>query len=202
MKITWYGHSCFKIETGDYSFVIDPFTGVPGFSDPEIEANAVYSSHGHYDHNNFDAVSIVEYPGNPPVDVIEVPSFHDTSNGTLRGENLIHVFKCEDMSLAHLGDLGHVLNDEQIKAIGNIDVLMIPVGGFYTIDADAAYEICNQLNPRIIIPMHYKYNGRGIENIASPKDFLSLFPDKTIKCYEEPVVEITSETEPHIAFLG
>lgn len=201
MLITWYGHACFKIESNDYSLVIDPFEGVAGYNDPIIDANGVYATHGHHDHNNFDAVRIHEYEGVSPFYVRTVYSFHDKNQGKDRGENLIHIFNAENMNIVHLGDLGHILSYAQVEEIGRCDALLIPVGGFYTIDSQEAYEVCSQLNPRVVIPMHYRYDGHGLEVVAHPSEFLDRFPKELVKKFPGPTFNLTSETEKQIAFL-
>ena len=202
MIISWFFHSCFKLESDGYSIVVDPFDEVSGYPEPQLNANAVFASHDHHDHNNIEAVTIDSHIGEPKIKVNTIPCFHDTNMGKDRGNNLIHIFEAEGMRVAHLGDLGHVLTDEQVNALKHCDALLIPVGGFYTIDAKAAYEICQKVEPRVIVPMHYQYGGRGLKQIASPEEFLDLFPSEMIKVYDKPVIELTPETEAHIAFLG
>ncbi|MBQ8974693.1 MAG: MBL fold metallo-hydrolase, partial [Oscillospiraceae bacterium] len=149
MKITWLGHACWRIEDGGYSVVIDPFSpgSVPGYPDVSAAADAVYCSHDHGDHNCKAAVSIVD-SGAYPFEVKTVPSWHDDKGGTLRGYNIIHIFDAGFMRVVHLGDLGHTLSDEQLSAIGTPDVLMIPVGGFYTIDAQTAKQTADRIGAR------------------------------------------------------
>lgn len=201
MIIKWHGHSCFQLKSGDYSLVIDPYTGVNGWKDPDITANSVFSSHGHWDHNYLEAVKLCQDSAEPPFTVKKIPCFHDKVNGRARGENLIHIFTAEDMSVAHMGDLGHILSNDQINEIGKCDALLISVGGVYTIDGDEAFEIAKAIKPRVIIPMHYRYNNRGLENISGPDIFLNHFPPEFIKEYDEPIVELTHDTESHVAFL-
>ena len=202
MKIKWHGHSCFSIESGEYTLVVDPYTGVKGHGELDLRANAVYASHGHFDHNYFQAVRLSGYAGAEPFTVRTVHCFHDECGGAKRGENLIHIFSAEGLNAVHLGDLGHLLSDEQAEAIGPCDVLMVPVGGYYTIDGDEAFRVCEQLKPRVIIPMHYRHGKYGFDEISEAGVFLKHFPESFVKYYDEPVVELTAETEPHVAVLG
>jgi len=166
MKVKWLGHSCFLIisETG-LRIVTDPYTsgGAIGYSPVNEAADIVVVSHDHFDHN---AVSTV--PGKPEVvtgsgtkSVKEVEfkgtaTYHDESKGGERGGNTVFCFSVDGVKLCHLGDLGHRLSREEIGEIGDVDVLLVPVGGFFTIDAKVAGQVCDDLKPKVIVPMHYK----------------------------------------------
>jgi len=200
MFITWYGHACFKIESGDYSVVADPFTGVPGYDELQLEANCVIASHGHFDHNYFDAVSI-KPSREQKIQVTKIPSFHDNCGGTQRGTNTIHLLEAEDMRVVHLGDLGHLLNDDQLKQVFQCDVLLIPVGGFYTIDSHMAHQVCEQVQPRIIVPMHFRYDGKGLEKVTGVEGFLEYYSDELIKKYPDHRIEVTHDTPHQVALL-
>lgn len=200
MKLTWYGHSCFKLENNNYSLVMDPYTGVEGYPELNIDANAVYASHGHYDHNYFRAVHITDSSAEASevITAESVKSWHDDRNGALRGENLINIFSFNGMSVVHLGDLGHQLNDSRISALFAPDVLLVPVGGIYTVDAKGAKSVCDDLNPKIIIPMHYRDGNRGIPSLAARDEFLSLFPQDMLHYYDGNTFEFDSMTEPQL----
>lgn len=176
MQITWYGHSCFSIKTKsllneEINIIIDPFDDQKmGIKLPKSKADIVLSSHDHYDHNNIKAVQgnpfIVKTPGEfeiKDVFIQGIPSFHDKKNGAERGNNIIFYLESEKIHLAHLGDLGHILNEKQLSKLSKIDILMIPIGGKYTINYSEAIEIISQLEPKIIIPMHYKIPGLTID---------------------------------------
>jgi len=147
--------------------VIDPFDPSIGLKMPVLEADLVLSTHDHEDHNNVKAVKgpaggapfVITGPGEYEIKDISVrgiPSFHDEKEGKERGENTIYMIEAEGMRLCHLGDLGQSeLTADQVSKIGNIDILFVPVGGVYTIDAKAAAKIVSQIEPRIVIPMHY-----------------------------------------------
>lgn len=134
MKLTWLGHACFLLEADGYRIVTDPYTGVPGYPSLSVSAHAVFCSHGHFDHNAVDCVTLLPHRDSP-FTVREIASFHDDRGGTLRGGNTIRVFTADGISVAHLGDLGHPLSAEQLAAIGPVDAALVPVGGVYTLDA-------------------------------------------------------------------
>ncbi|HUV81342.1 MAG TPA: MBL fold metallo-hydrolase [Patescibacteria group bacterium] len=169
MIINWYGQSCFQItssqgKNNNVSIVIDPFSEDLGLRVPRLTADILLVSHSHSDHNNVKAVAgepfVVSGPGEyekKEVFVQGIPAFHDSSSGKERGTNTIYVIEAEDLRICHLGDLGQKeLTPEQIDKIGEIDVLMIPVGGVYTISAKEAVKIMSQIEPNITIPMHYQ----------------------------------------------
>jgi L-ascorbate metabolism protein UlaG (beta-lactamase superfamily) len=180
MKIKWSGHSCFLITSKDGTRVItDPYTvgGGINYSPIKETADVVVVSHGHGDHSNVSAVQgkpeVVKGGGTKTAQGIQfrgIASYHDASQGTQRGPNTIFCFTIDDIKLCHLGDLGHVLSPGQVNEIGAVDILFIPVGGFYTIDAFAASQVCDQLKPKVVIPMHFK-TPRCTYPIAGVEDF-------------------------------
>jgi L-ascorbate metabolism protein UlaG (beta-lactamase superfamily) len=162
MIITWYGQACFKIETQGAMLAIDPFSKELGLPPPRFKADIVFVTHEHFDHNNrepFSGAITIEGPGEYDLKGIAargIQSFHDAESGLKRGTNTIYRIEAEEMIIAHMGDFGQPqLTSEQREALGSIDILMIPVGGVYTIDAEAAARIATALEPRIVIPMHY-----------------------------------------------
>ena len=203
MIIKWHGHSCFQLTELDYSAVFDPFAPgfIPGLSDVSAEADVVLCSHGHDDHNCKDAVKIASKGGNP-FKITAVPTWHDEAGGTKRGPNLVHVTDT-DMGIraVHFGDIGHIPAEEDLKAMASPDVVMIPVGGFFTVNAEEAKQICDILNPKVIIPMHYRSSTFGYEVLAEAEDFTKLFPADAVKFYDTDTIEITAETTPHVAVL-
>ena len=180
MKITWYGHSCFGIESAEGSVILDPYApgSVPGYQLPALQADRVLCSHEHADHFCPEAVTLSGKKDG--LQIRMVASYHDDVKGKKRGNNNISVIFCENLTAVHLGDLGHALSPEQIEQIGKTDILMIPVGGFYTVDAQQAFEICEALHPGIIIPMHFREEGRGYEVLATAEEFLKLFDKSRI----------------------
>jgi L-ascorbate metabolism protein UlaG (beta-lactamase superfamily) len=183
MIITWIGHSCFKIQdkTGSegVAVVTDPFDKKVGFKAPNFEASIVTVSHDHYDHSNTGSIrgnpfiidSAGEYDKNG-VAVIGIESYHDAKQGSERGKNIIYRIDMDDISVAHLGDLGHELDTKQLERLEGTDVLLIPVGGKYTLDAKKAVEVMKQIEPRIIIPMHYKVRGLKVDGLDGVEKFV------------------------------
>lgn len=167
MNIIWYGQSCFKIQGKDVVLVTDPFNKEIGLKPPSGSADIVTVSHEHFDHNNRSAVKgepfIIDGPGEYEIKKVVIrgiESHHDSAKGENRGNNTIFTILMDEISLCHLGDLGQKsLEAEQLKAIGEIDILFVPIGGVYTINAKEAKTIIGQIEPRMIIPMHYKIPG-------------------------------------------
>ncbi len=175
MRLTWMGHSCFLMEEAGYRIAVDPYTGVEGYPELQVTANAVYCSHDHFDHHAVERVHLVQ-GGTSPFSVKEVPTFHDDRQGALRGNNMVRVFSAGGVRVAHLGDLGHQLTQQQIEAIGAVDGVLVPVGGVYTVDADGARKVCEALAPRWIVPMHYRHSPYGLPNIGGVEEFLRQWP--------------------------
>jgi L-ascorbate metabolism protein UlaG (beta-lactamase superfamily) len=188
MQIKYLGHAAFVITSdAGVKIITDPYETSSDLTYGEIteSADVVTVSHGHYDHGNVTAVK-----GNPEavkevgvtkaggIEFRGIASYHDEAGGSLRGNNVIFCFGVDGMRVCHLGDLGHLLDDKQVKEIGSVDILLIPVGGYYTIDAKAATEVCGQLKPRVIIPMHYRTE-KGISNIVGVEGFLRGKPNVT-----------------------
>lgn len=179
MKITYYGHSCFVIEEAGYKIALDPFDGVPGYSPlHDIEANEASCSHGHGDHNYVAALNLVPKEESP-FKITKIESWHDPEMGALRGPNTIRIFEAGGIKLAHFGDIGCRLTDEQMKQLGGLNAALIPVGGHFTIDAKEAKELCDALKPGIIIPMHYRLGKCGYPVIAELSDFTGLYDNVT-----------------------
>ena len=155
MTITWLGHSCFLLESGGFRALLDPYHQVRGLPDIEAEAHAVYCSHDHFDHGYTEKVRLIGGKENP-FTVTEVETFHDDQEGALRGRNTVRRFEAEGLRVVHLGDLGHPLSREQAAAIGPCDVVLAPVGGYYTIDAAGAKAAAEALGARVVVPMHYR----------------------------------------------
>lgn len=166
MDINWYGQSCFRIKGKSATVAADPFTPeATGLKFPkELEAQVVLLSHQHTDHNNAEPVKgdplIISGPGEYEVsgiNIVGVGSFHDNVQGAERGKNTLYHFQIDGINVLHLGDLGHELTEEQLSQLpGDTDILMVPVGGVYTIDAEVAAKVVAQIEPKIVIPMHFK----------------------------------------------
>ncbi|NLG97684.1 MAG: MBL fold metallo-hydrolase [Chloroflexi bacterium] len=164
MKIKWLGHSCFLLTSANgLRLLTDPFNEKVRFPLPEVEADVVTVSHQHFDHNNtsivrgspkiFSVLGQYEYRN---LRLLGVPSFHDRTGGSERGRNIIFKITMDGLNIVHCGDLGHILHEKTIKEIGAVDVLLVPVGGYYTIDASDAALVVKQLRPKVTIPMHFK----------------------------------------------
>jgi len=173
MRIEWLGHSCFLLETAEsIKIVTDPYepgsyAGALGYSDINIKADLVTVSHKHFDHGYTKAVpgaEIIDKPGNFKIGAIQIEglrSFHDNTQGSQRGENIIFIFNINGLRVAHLGDLGHIPPD--LEKLKNLDVVLVPVGGTFTIDAREASELVGIIRPRIVIPMHFKTEKLGFD---------------------------------------
>lgn len=192
MKITWLGHSCFSLEQDGYRVVTDPYTGVEGYPELRTSAHAVYCSHQHADHSAVEQVELLPERA-CPFAVREVAAFHDDQGGALRGPDTMRVFTAGGVSVAHLGDLGHQLSEEQLSALGRPDVLLIPVGGFYTIDAAGAKRVCDAVRPRCVVPMHYRFGSFGYPQIGTVEEFLSLWKPEEIHRLDGPSWEVPGE---------
>ena len=174
IKLTYYGHSCFQMESGGYSIVLDPYTKVEGYKELSLEANAVCCSHEHGDHSFRDGVKIVP-AGENPFKITEIQSFHDPEGGAKRGKNIIRIFEAEGTKLAHLGDIGCSLKPEEMEMLRGMDCILVPVGGTFTINAAEAKALMDELNPRTVIPMHYRRNGFGYGVLQELNEFVSLY---------------------------
>ncbi|MHB8061501.1 MAG: MBL fold metallo-hydrolase [Ruminiclostridium sp.] len=177
MNIKWFGHSCFMITSENETKILtDPYINVLGYKLPEIEAHIVATSHDHRDHNNINAVKssfvLINEPGGfseHGIEIKGVETFHDKVSGVKKGKNTIYNFKIDGINVCHCGDLGHILNYEQVEGIGNVDILLLPVGGGFTIDAFDAVNVMKQLNPTVVIPMHYRTKALGPIGLAFAK---------------------------------
>lgn len=166
MIINWYGQSCFRIQTKDIIIYTDPFDKNIGLRPPQGHADVVTISHDHYDHNNVVAFKDVDFLINTPgefalkgLNIQGIDSLHND-----KGEkNTIFIIDAEDLRICHLGDLGEVLSDEQVEKIGNVDILFVPVGEKVTLGVHNLMKVISEIEPRIIIPMHYKIEGLEID---------------------------------------
>lgn len=177
MKLVWHGHACYTLESADGTVVFDPYEPgyVPGLSLPELAADVILCSHYHNDHGY--AAGVKQLKRRTNLLINDMRTFHDEDNGEKRGENLIHIVDAEGKRIVHMGDLGHMLSSEQIDALGQVDVLMIPVGGFYTIDAATAHELAEKIGAAVTIPMHYRGEGFGFDVISTVDEYAALVGD-------------------------
>ena len=196
MKLIYQGHACFTLESDEGTIVFDPYDNgsIPGLNDLNVAGDVILCSHEHFDHNARHVVKQTRRLTN--FNIKEIKCFHDDQKGSLRGHNIIHIVETEGMRVAHLGDLGHLLDD--YSELLNVDVLMIPVGGHYTIDALTARKIVEEVKPRIVIPMHYRGDGFGFDVIGTVFDFLDGLDYID---YNDCTLEITKETKQQVAYL-
>lgn len=196
MLITYHGHAQFLLETADgYRILTDPYNAETGYPMHPVKADAVTMSHGHADHTEVSKVQ-----GNPlllrelgphtlphGIRVQGYQSFHDDKQGTLRGLNTCFVIEADGLKIAHLGDIGALPDDTLARALRGVDVMMLPVGGHYTIDAQQAAQIVQDSGARIAIPMHYRNDKGGYEVIATVDGFTRLMPAPS----HQPLLRVT-----------
>lgn len=178
MKLSWIGHSCFRIESGGFRLILDPYEAgaVPGYMPVEETANMLLCSHEHRDHNAGDAVRLVPAEGENPFRIEILDSFHDDCRGMKRGRNRITILSDGESRIAHLGDLGCLPEPDQLEKLRGLDVVLIPVGGFYTINAAEASMLLDRIEPRLAVPMHFRDETLhfGYTEIAELSPFLAL----------------------------
>lgn len=200
LTLRWHGHACFSLTCDGFTVVFDPYEDnyVPGFSPLRVKGDLVLCSHQHGDHN---AASVVQ-PGDGaanPFQITEIATFHDPEQGRLRGENTIHVLQAGDLRVAHFGDIGCPLTPAQAAELQNLDVAMIPVGGFYTIGPAEAKELIDTIRPKVIVPMHYRMGAVGLPAVGTVDDFLALVEDYVY--YPSDTLTINAGTKPQVAVL-
>lgn len=206
MKIKWYGHAAFKITTDKgIRMIIDPYepgayNGALSYGKIDEEADIVLTSHDHADHNYTKNITgeytIVDKAGEYDLQGIKIKafaSFHDATSGKERGGNLIFVIAADGLTLVHTGDIGHDLDSDMLKKIGKVDIVLLPVGGFFTIDASQAAKMISALAPRVTIPMHYKTDKCGFP-IAPVEEFTKGKND--VRVLDKAEVEIKKENLP------
>lgn len=183
VAIHYHGHACFTLESNGFRTVLDPYADgmVPGLPALSLAAERVLCSHGHGDHAYTQAVSLKSTDMQPPytLEILEV--FHDDRGGALRGDNRIHLFRFGELSVAHMGDLGHIPDDDVLNQLKGVDCMLVPVGGFYTIDPDTAARLVELIQPRITVPMHYRTDNVGFDVLAHVNTFTEKF-DQVHSC--------------------
>lgn len=200
MQIQYYGHSCFKITTKpagrateDITVFFDPFDKSVGLRPPQGQADIVFVSHDHHDHNNVAALKgdplVLDTPGEyaaKGINVVGIDSFHDNVLGEKKGHSTIFILEAEDLKICHLGDLGCDLSDKQLEEVYGVDVLFIPIGGKYTLDGKKAAEIVHKIEPLLVIPMHYKMLGSVID-LDDEKNFCAAIGN----CPKEKIAKLS-----------
>lgn len=204
MLIRWHGHSCFEIgDENEITIITDPHDGKSiGIKQPVVVGDIVLMSHDHFDHNCERIVQgldkkLVTKAGNhmiKGIPITGIASFHDEEEGRRRGENIIFSFELEGLRFCHLGDLGESLDESQLSKIGDVDVLFIPIGGTFTLDAKGAWKVIKTIKPRVVVPMHFRVGGLSL-SIAPVEEFLDMAkPDQVVKVGNE--IELTKDDLP------
>ncbi len=202
VKVTWYGHAMFHVENPRVKLVTDPFDKAVGYPLPGVEADAVLVSHDHFDHNNVSLVKNARHVVREteplligPVKIEGCRSYHDEVKGQQRGENLIFKWQMSGITFVHMGDYGEdALSLEQVEFLSGADILMLPVGGVYTIDGHKAREIVEAVKPSAVIPMHYKTK-RCLIDLNDAGEFVSFF-EHTAFCGSSVVVSSANFPSP------
>ncbi len=200
MKIRYLGHSSFQlIESTGTTVVTDPYSDTVGFGMPKVSADAVTVSHHHYDHDAASKIggspALIDKEGSydlPGVEINSIKSFHDANGGKDRGENIIFKFSMDGIEVCHLGDIGEECSTELIESLLPVNVLLIPVGGTYTIDAEQAKEYVDRIMPDIVIPMHFREKGKKLD-IDRVEEFTDLFDDEEVVAEDRSEIEISRE---------
>ena len=200
MKITWLGHSCFKVESKGETVILDPYSdgSVPGLAPVREKADLVLCSHEHGDHNARSCVTLTEGAADA-ISVTKLDTWHDEARGAKRGPNTIHILEDGEVRIAHLGDLGCELTENQKEVLKGLDALLIPVGGFYTIDAAQAAKLAKELSPRTVIPMHYHSEHFGFDVIGTVEEFTERMQGE--KQYLDSEVLVSNSCMPAVTIL-
>ena len=214
MDITYLGHSSFRIKGRATAVVTDPFDSqMTGLKFPKVEGDIVTISHDHKDHNRADLVKgvrkVFEGPGEYEamgVSIIGILSFHDGEKGEVRGKNTIYVFEMDGLRIVHLGDLGHPLSERLLEEIGSVDILMVPVGGVFTVDSKTALEVVSAIEPKFVIPMHYLLPGHNREvfsELSGVDEFLksAAMPVETVQKLQVKKEDLMEEQNTKIVVL-
>jgi len=177
MEITWYGRACFRLKGRDATVITDPSPPSTGFVAGKHDVDLLTISHSHADHSYVRSITAgltLTRPGEYEFHdllVNSIRTFHDAERGARRGENIVFAFEVDGVHIAHLGDLGHLLTEEQLAELGPIDVLLVPAGGNFTLTPAEAAEVAAQISPKIVIPMHYAVDGASAD-LLGPEKFL------------------------------
>jgi L-ascorbate metabolism protein UlaG (beta-lactamase superfamily) len=201
MEITYLGHSCFRLKGKQATIVADPYAPEVGYNLGKLSADIVLVSHQHKDHNYAAGVGgeprVVSRPGEYEVAgvlIIGLPTFHDAEKGAQRGKNTVFAMQMDELSLCHLGDLGQPLTDAELEEIGKVDILMVPVGGGFTINAQAAAALVRQMEPKIVLPMHFRTPAGTSTSIEPVDAFLGEMGMHDLK--PQPKLNVTKNNLP------
>lgn len=202
MELVHIGHSCFRLKGKNATVITDPYDPAStGLKLPKITADIITISHDHKDHNYAKGIEESEITFKGPgeyelknVKILGIGTFHDLTHGAERGKNTVFRIEIDNIAVVHLGDLGHKLSDSQVDDLGVVDILLVPVGGIYTLNAEAAAATVSQIEPKIIIPMHYKTEGMN-ENVFGKIDGVDVFLKEMGKTGIVPQEKLTISKE-------
>ncbi|HET6784543.1 MAG TPA: MBL fold metallo-hydrolase [Erysipelotrichaceae bacterium] len=202
VHIEWLGHSSFKLIYKEYQIVIDPFADniIPGLKGVKEEAHLVLCSHEHRDHNARDSVTLLPQTDNP-LTIVEIDSYHDNNHGLDRGKNKIVVLQDESIKLVHLGDIGCIPEVDMLEKMHKPDVLFVPIGGHYTLNREDIVRLIHMIQPKVIVPMHYKSNDFGPNVIGTLDEFTQLM-DLPVINYHSSHFNYTTDMKNHIVVLS
>lgn len=202
VHIEWLGHSSFKLIYKEYQIVIDPFSDniIPGLKGVKEEAHLVLCSHEHRDHNARDSVTLLPQT-NIPLTITEIDSYHDNNHGLDRGKNKIVVLQDESIKLVHLGDIGCIPEVDMLDKMHQPDVLFVPIGGHYTLNREEVVRLIHMIQPKVIVPMHYKSNDFGPNVIGTLDEFTQLM-DLPVINYHSSHFNYTTDMKNHIVVLS
>lgn len=202
VHIEWLGHSSFKLIYKEYQIVIDPFADniIPGLKGVKEEAHLVLCSHEHRDHNARDSVTLLPQT-NIPLTITEIDSYHDNNHGLDRGKNKIVVLQDGLIKLVHLGDIGCIPEVDMLDKMHQPDVLFVPIGGHYTLDREEVVRLIHMIQPKVIVPMHYKSNDFGPNVIGTLDEFTQLM-DLPVINYHSSHFNYTTDMKNHIVVLS
>lgn len=174
MKLQYLGHSCFKLEAEGYEIVLDPYEkdSVPGLKELDVEADQCLCSHGHGDHCGLEWIRLKNRGVESPFRIERLESWHDGEKGALRGSNTIHILQAEGLKVIHLGDIGCMPEKWQLERMENADVIMAPVGGYYTAEPEMIRSLIDRLAPAVMIPMHYRTRMSGFPVLKTCEEYL------------------------------
>ena len=203
MEIQWLGHSCFKISHEGYSVVIDPYDLTNAHYPPlHVSADAVLISHEHRGHSCREAVTLTGAGKPCPYELSYIDAFHDTSWGSLRGKNRIHILHWDGYKIVHLGDLGSMLTDNEKDQLFGADVLMINAGGFRAMPSDKTKPLADELFANVVIPMHYAHDGFGSRRMERVNAFTDQYmPLPIVRFYDTDTITIDRSTPQQVAVL-
>ncbi len=208
MEITWYGQACFRLRGRGVAVVTDPYNPSIGLKLPRLTATVVTVSHQHEDHNYVRAVKgspfVITGPGEYEVEevfIVGVSTYHDAKHGTEHGTNTAFLIELEDLTVCHLGDLGHIPVQEQIEQLNAVDVLLVPVGGRSTLTAARAAEVVNLLEPSVVIPMHFKIPGLNASLDTAARFLKEMGAEKPEKLEALTITKSSLPSETRVVLL-